>query len=62
MRSPNRGPATTRTSAGCNAPTTVALATVVCFSALKNRTMSRERHTARIDRRSVRRVNRPPVT
>src|SRR4051812_31472112 len=38
--SPNIGPATSISSAGCSAPTMVALATVVRFSALKYRTMS----------------------
>ena len=62
IRSPKSGPATTSTSAGCSAPTTVALATVVCLSALKNRTMSQANATPPgTERRSVRQVSRPPV-
>ena len=57
-----QGPGDDQDQRRYNAPTTVALATVVCFSALKNRTMCANATPPGIDRRSVRRVNRPPVT
>ena len=62
-RSPNIGPASASSRSGCSAPITVALATVVCCSAVKNNTMSVPNAIPpHNESRSSRVVTRPPVT